>query len=271
MGRKVGSFTNPNTGEEDWLEVNTVKILKLSPVSITRFKDEENFRSLVEFELGNIDVLKVITLTATYDCNGKIYKSEAQHIDELEFAEKLANAVYADEVIDTSDFISKLKEEALNDLKAKLLMDGILVDQVDLKGAGYVISQDKKILTIDELKINIESPNSAEVELKNCVGPALLSNLAETEIVFYSLGYKFKIMNFEIENEEDGKLKNFVLSTSDIDFEEVEEQESFKAYDLSDLDNDEIVDQFVIDRQEKLDNIYDDTESVLEDRFVDIF
>jgi hypothetical protein len=271
MGRKVGSFVDPNTGEKHWLEVNTVRSLKLSPLSVVRFKEMGSARSMVEFKLDNIDMLKVITLTAEYECNGKVYRSEAQQIDELEFAENLARAVYAEDTIDNASFMEEMKNNAMADLKGKLLSDGILVGQLELNGAGYVFSKGQKVMTIDRMEVSINNDTTASITLKHCVGAIALSNLIESDIVFYSSGFEFRIPSYEIQEENDGKVKEYRISAEDISIEEAENEEFFKPFNLGNLENDEIVDEFVINRKDMLDNIYDDTSSALEDRFADIF
>lgn len=262
---------DPNTGETNWLDVSTVKQIKLSPMSVVRFKDLGNYRLMVEFKLDNIDMLKVITLIAEYECDNKVYRSEAQQIDELEFAEYLANAVYAEETIDSADFMVEMKNKALDDLKGKLLSDGILVDQISLNGAGYVFSKDKRVMTIDSMEITVNNDTTANIELKNCVGSIALSNLIEPEIVFYSLGFEFRIPNYHIIAELEGKVKRYEITTEDIFIKETEAEEYFKPFNLQDLDNDEIVNEFIMNRKEMLDDLYDDTDSALEDRFADIF
>ncbi|PTY92996.1 hypothetical protein [Heyndrickxia sporothermodurans] len=271
MGRRVGNYKDPQTGETHWLDVGTVRQIKLSPQSLVRFKEMGNYRSMVEFKLDNIDMLKVITLTAEYECNNKVYRSEAQQIDELEFADHLFAAVNADETIDNADFMNEMKQNALEDLKGKLLSDGMILDRLELNGAGYVHSKDRKVMTIDGLTISVNNDTTANIQLRNCVGPIALSNLVESDIVFYSLGMDFRINSFHIIEEQDGKVKQVTISTDEILIEETDAEEYFKPFNLGDLSNDEIVDEFVINRNEMLDNLFEDTSNALNDRFADIF
>jgi len=269
MGRRIGNFIDPNTGETNWLDVSTVKNIRLAPVSITQFKSNNDCQALVNFKLDNIDMLKVIALTAEFETNNKVYKSDAQQMDEMVFAKHLADAVYAEETLDSCEFIKEMKTKALDDLKGKLLSDGILVDTIKLKGAGYIISKDTKVMTIDDMTIIVNNDKTATVVLGDCVGNITLSNLIEPEIVFYSMGFEFKIYDFKIENSVEGKIKTYQLSVEDIMIEDAHDEVYFEPVQL-DINNEDSIDEFIASRKVMLDNRLD-TDNTLDDRFADIF
>ncbi|MCY8890439.1 hypothetical protein P8918_12755 [Bacillus spizizenii] len=269
VGRKVGSFIDPNTGETHWLEVNTVKQIKLSPMSVTRFREQVNYRSMVEFKLDNVDLLKVITLTAEYETNNKVFRSDAIQIDELKFAEHLAYAAFNEETIDNADFMVEMKNAALEDLRGKLLSEGILIEEIELKGAGYIYSKGKKVMTIDGLQVKVNRDTTADVVLRDTVGSISLASLIEPEIVFYSSGFEFKIEEFTIIDQMEGKLNRYTLSVQDISIEETEEEVYFRPFKIE-AENEEVIDDFVMDRKGMLDNIMVNDNS-FDDRFADIF
>ena len=270
MGRRIGNFIDPNTGETNWLDVSTVKNIRLAPVSITQFKSNNNYQALVNFKLDNIDMLKVIALTAEFETNNKVYKSDAQQMDEMVFAQHLADAVHAEETLDSCEFIRDMKTKALDDLKGKLLSNGILVDVIELKGAGYIISKDTKVMTIDNMAITVNNDRTATVVLEACVGNITLSNLIEQpEIVFYSGGFEFKIYDFEIEDSVEGKIKTYQLSVEDIMIEDAHDEVYFEPVQL-DTNNEDSIDEFIASRKVMLDDRLD-VDDTLGDRFADIF
>ena len=270
MGRRIGNFVDPNTGETNWLDVSTVKNIRLAPVSITQFKSNNNYQALVNFKLDNIDMLKVIALTAEFETNNKVYKSDAQQMDEMVFAQHLADAVHTEETLDSCEFIRDMKTKALDDLKGKLLSNGILVDVIELKGAGYIISKDTKVMTIDNMAITVNNDRTATVVLEACVGNITLSNLIEQpEIVFYSGGFEFKIYDFEIEDSVEGKIKTYQLSVEDIMIEDAHDEVYFEPVQL-DTNNEDSIDEFIASRKVMLDDRLD-VDDTLGDRFADIF
>lgn len=270
MGRRIGNFIDPNTGETNWLDVSTVKNIRLAPVSITQFKSNNNYQALVNFKLDNIDMLKVIALTAEFETNNKVYKSDAQQMDEMVFAQHLADAVHTEETLDSCEFIRDMKTKALDDLKGKLLSNGILVDVIELKGAGYIISKDTKVMTIDNMAITVNNDRTATVVLEACVGNITLSNLIEQpEIVFYSGGFEFKIYDFEIEDSVEGKIKTYQLSVEDIMIEDAHDEVYFEPVQL-DTNNEDSIDEFIASRKVMLDDRLD-VDDTLGDRFADIF
>lgn len=268
MARRVGSFIDPVTGETHWFEPNTAKQIKLSPIS-ARIYGKSNSVGMINFKIDNIDMLNVITIIAEYEDTNKTYRSEEQQIDELEFANILADAAFNETIIDENQQISQLKDAALENLQMKLLKEQIILNEASLRGIGFVYSKDKKVSTIDELFVSIVPNVGLNIELRQCVGPVLLSNLTDARIEFYIDDYKLIIDDFEITNEEDGKIKTYQISTENIIFSDIDNIINYESFNL-DLNNDEMVDNFINSRNSLLDDLYEQDDS-LDDRFMDIF
>ncbi len=268
MGRQVGNFTDPITGKKHWLEVNTVKNIKLTPLKVSKFKNNNN--SLIEFKLDNIDMLKVITLTAQYELDGKIYKSDACQMDELEFAEELAKSVYEQSTLDMNPMIKKAKDQAYEELRSILLSEGIIIGDISLKGIGFICSTGKKTTTIDLINGSITNSGSAKLELLHCVGNISLSNLIEPSIEFYSSSVKLFINNFSIHEETEDVVKSYCIECSDIEITTDIQEEVIVPRTSFNPGNDEEIEDFLIERTGMLDDCTN-RDDILEERFSDIF
>lgn len=268
MGRRVGSFVDPITGEDNWLDVSTVKNIKVAPITARCFGSQNNLNPLIEFKLDNVDMLKVITLVAEYDCGEKVYRSDVQQVDELVFGENLAQVVYDEQTIDSADFMKEMKNDAIEDLKGRLLSDGIFMDDIELSGAGFVYSKNLKVMTIDKIKIVINDNNTANVSLINCVGNVSLSNLIEPEIYFNCSGIMKLKFDFEILEENEGSVKSYLLRVDHIETMD-EDGTSFKPINLN-TERDESIEEFIMNRKEMLDD-FSGRDDSLDDRFADIF
>lgn len=266
MGRRVGEFINPETGEKDWLDVSTVKNIRLLPEKAVCFNDYCDF--VIEYKLDNIDMLKVVTLTAEAEIGKKKYKSEPQYIDELEFAHYLAEVVYDDRTIDNEEFMLDLKERAKNDLQYKLLRDNYIIGNFELDGAGFVYSGDKKVMTIEKMAIRVEDVDTINVELIDCVGPIDLGNVIDPKIVFYSSDLEIKIDNFQIKSSTHSRLKKYTVHPKLIFVSETDEHVYFDVIQPGD-NQDEYIDELIANRQAMLDDL-SKRENLLDERFADI-
>jgi uncharacterized Zn ribbon protein len=185
MSRRVGNFVNPQTGEDDWLEPDTVELIVLQPTMVTRVS--ETVQTPIDFKLSNDDANHVIALSAKYTANGTTYSSNPVSMDEEEFANQFAQQVYSDKALDEAEIVKQAKNTAVQDLSRRLMDNNVLIGGMKLKGLGFVIVEGDKVMTIDELEFEYTVENSHGIKtvvLKNCVGNASLQNLANP---FYNL------------------------------------------------------------------------------------
>lgn len=87
MSRRVCQFTNPVSGQTDYLEPNTVNILRAHCMK----------HSHIALQFDNIDAEKVVTIRGTDAVAGH---SVTIKIDEVMFAHELARIVYGDLSLD---------------------------------------------------------------------------------------------------------------------------------------------------------------------------
>lgn len=272
MSRRVGEFYDPITGEKDWVVINQVNSIskRIFPRRIKcTTPDGLQYTSEVTFELNNIDMLNVVTLTASVKIDDKKYTSEQQQMNELEFANIVADCVYNDRELDEPEEIQELIDAAMQDLKGSLFDDMVIVDGLSLESTGFVTVDGHKVNTIDKVDIDILD-NRYKLHLKNCTGPLSISKLESPKIEFHSSGLTFLIDYFTLEEENDGKLKSYTIETDELLYHRSEQTNYFDPVKL-DTSDDESIGNFINNRKKYLDNIYDNEDNSLEDRFSDIF
>lgn len=274
MGRKVGSFTNPKTGSEDWLDVSTVKHIKLAPLPTRVHCKNEIMPVLIDFLLDNDDEAKTVILKAVLKNGEKTVESNWFSVDELDFAETLADCVYNEKELDETEMMSDLKKQAFDDLKSKLLFAGFLLEESVFAGAGYVMCEKSRVMTVDGLAIKNIDGSAITFELINCVGNAKLSNLIDPHIEFWTEAGKITTHNITVLKEGEGRVRNYLIQSEYVSVcvdEPIKMQyEPFEKVEL-DLENDASVERFVQSRQKMLNTTEEAPEDILGDWFLDLF
>lgn len=269
MTRKVGDFINPETGEKDWLEPDTVGYIILNPMSISVVG--EPHEGLVNFRLDNDDNEQKILLYAEYEKDGHKVSSEPQQIDELPFAEELAEHVYKGEMVDNGPLTRSAKDKAFNDIVTRMFENGVITDGTALEGIGFVESNGKKMLTIERLEFDDDNEDeSIQARLIDCAGIADLKSLTAPLITFYSNNHatpqKVSIAGIkEIKDTRPGFLKEYTVSFAK-DSMVVTEEEPIEYEDISyDPEDEESVEYFVAVRRAMLDESSSSKQEVDED------
>lgn len=281
MGRKVGNFKNPQTGENDWLEPDSVEMILLQSKMVQSsngLKTDDIINNPIDFKLGNIDVEEVITLKAEYQNNNTFYSSDVIKMKEEDFAKALANATYSGEVIDSSKLIIEAKEKAIESLSKKLLDQGIIIGEMYFQGFGFVMANNEKLMTIEsiEYKQNVQKNNSYNekiiktAKIKDCVSLASLNNIENFEIVFYTGTHKIKITNCEVTSSSEGKIKNYEMSIENIEIDKDDTMPEHDTYEELKYEDEEFMNDFFINRNALLDNKTED-DDMMESRFDDLF
>ena len=272
--RKIGNYKNPETGEKDWLEPNTVSNIVLNPFVVNVLNQDEEVA--IDFTLDCIDSEKIITLTAEFE-NSKDpeithhIKSEPIKMDELKFADQIAHQIYSYELIDEAPVVQEAKEETKKDIFKKLLEKGIIAESMDFKGLGFIMAKDKRAMTIETLKISVTDKHTAEVELKDCVGNVLLENLSEPKIVFFVDGNKVSIEDFSIKTKQEKTLKNYTLNSSNVIVTALEPEDQIEYEKIEfDHEDEESIENFIANRKIFLQNDNTEEKVSLEERFADL-
>jgi hypothetical protein len=266
MGRKVGNFTNPDTGQLNWLDMANVPKLPMIPDQITRFKDVR--QTLVTYRLKVDEPNKQVQLIAEYEYQGAKITSAEQNMDEELFARQLSECIYADNTVDSTPLVVEAKRLALQDIGEKLLDSGAIMGNAILSGIGFVRSKEIRVITIDSMLVTAYQNGTADIRLSNCVGNAALKNLIEPNIVFYTDSHRLEISGFTIKEDNNDLVRNYIVTVADITVLPKNEEISYEAIELN-MDDEETVERFLLSRRSLLiDN--SSTEDELDERFADM-
>jgi hypothetical protein len=271
MGRRIGNFVNPQNGEPDWLEPETVSMIILQPQMVTRVGEVS--QSSIEFKLTENEENKTIDLVAEYSVGNNKYTSEPIKMQEDNFSEEFSKIVYEDKALDDSDIIKETKSEAIKNLTAKLLDNGIMIGGMQFNGFGLVVADKDKVMTIESLDFNytIEDNRGVRtVKLYNCVGQVSLKNLERPDIKFYTGTHKISLIDPQVTASQEGRLKDYTLTVRDFKLNTDATMPEHKIYDKINANNDDFLDEFIMERKSLLDDVIDRDED-LDDRFSDFF
>lgn len=273
MSKKVGSFTNPNTGEEDWLEPSTISIVIVQPKMVTRVG--ETNQSAIDFKLDCTTDEEHITLVAEYTVSGVKYSSAPVLMPVEEFAIDFANLIYADRALDEADLIKEAKDQASQDLTRRLLDNNILMGGMQFSGFGFVNVGGDKVMSIDIVEFEYAIQSGQPVKsamIRNCVSQASLLNLENPQIEFFTGTHKVVLVNPVVKQEGtlEGRIKTYALSIDDIVVTVDASMPDHKVYEACDFDNESFLDAFVEERKSLLDDIVGD-DSDLDDQLAGLF
>lgn len=273
MSTKVGSFTNPTTGETDWLEPNTISIIVLDSKMVVRVN--ETAKTPIDFKLNTTPDEKHITLTAEYTANNKKYSSNPVLIDVEKFASEFAVVVYQDTALDETDMIKDAKEEASRDLTKRLMDNNILMGGMQFAGIGFVYVDKEKVMTLEGIDFDYKVENGTPVrtaQIRNCVSQASLANLDNPRIVLYTGTHSVELLSpvVNMEKSSEGRIKTYLLNISDIVVKVDSENPEHTEFKELNFNNEDFVDLFVSDRKGLLDDITGN-DSSFDDQFADLF
>jgi hypothetical protein len=268
MARRIGNWTNPNTGEADWFEPETINLIALQPKMVLRVGD--TVQTAVDFRLGNINETKKITLFAEYTSNGKQYVSKTIEVDEVEFGEQFIQKVYAERALDEADIVKSMKDQCMEDLTKRLMDAGILLGGMQLAGFGFVFAEGDRVMTIDGLDFEYvirENQGVKNVVLHNCVGQVELSSLDRPNIEFYTGQYKIVAVTPKVTKSVESKIKEYTIEVKDFVVTPNTTMPEHKAYEKINVNDDEFIDAFIKERKTLLDDIFgrDDDDDRIDD------
>lgn len=271
MGKRIGSYINPVTGEEDWFEPDTINMIILQPRMVTKVGDTN--QSSIEFKLDSINNDDTIVLTAEYESNDKKYVSTQIETPSETFADELKDIIYADKSLDESDLIISMKDKACEDLTRRLMDNGILTGGMKFTGFGFVYADNDKVLTIESIDFDYRVSNGRGIytaEIHDCVGQASLNNLENPIIKLWNGTHSIEVVNPKVEEALEGRLKDYRITMSDIVIKSDFEMPEHKVFENPNFSNENFMDEFITERKSLLDDI-SGNDSDLEDRFDDLF
>lgn len=271
MGKRVGSFINPATGEEDWLEPETISMVVLQPKMITKVGEVN--QSAIDFKLDATKDEENIMLIAEYSSNGARHSSAPVLMPAETFADKFKDIIYSDKSLDESDIVKAAKETACQDLTRKLLDNNVLMGGMSFAGFGFVTVDNDKVLTIESIDFDYRIENEKGVcsaTIRGCVGQASLQNLENPVIKLWNNTHRVELVKPVVTEAIEGRTKDYVLKIDSISVTPDTSMPEHATYEKPDFKNEDFLDKFISERKSLLDDISGD-DSDLDDRFSDIF
>lgn len=255
MGKRIGNFTNPTTGEEDWFEPNTVSMVMLQPKMVTRVGEVN--QSAIDFKLDASPDENHILLTAEYSVNGTKYTSNPVTTSSEDFANEFATIVYTDKALDECDLIKRAKDQACQDLTRRLMDNGILMGGMQFAGFGFVFVEEDKVMTLDiiDFEYNVVSGNAVrKATIRNCVSQASLANLDNPQIRLWTGTHRIELVNPVVNMEEstEGRIKEYSLTITDLVVVPDTTMPEHATYDKINFNDESFLDAYIEERKSLL-------------------
>lgn len=258
---RIGSYINPVTGEEDWIEPKTIENILLIPKRVKRIGDPAE--TPIEFKLSYREEEEKVGLYAEYYLNNRSYRSDVIDFDLEEFANEIAAIVYSNKTLDESTMVKEAKERTFARLTERLFSENIVLSDFLVKGLGFVYTDNKKAIVFDTLRAQAESNNSSDaiISIENCIGSISLQNLNNPKIIFNTGNHEITFNFKEVQNANEGRIRNYDIKVSNLSV-----KPSMQFINLKDIKDE---DDLIQDRMTLLDSLSSEDDD-LDDRFNDI-
>lgn len=267
MGRKVGSFRDPDTGEEHWVDVGNLAKLAMIHEQVIRFKDDRN--TLVSFRAVANEKEHAVMIYADYDYRNEKITSDPIFIEEEAFANEMFECVFTDNTIDSAPSVVEAKKLAIQSIGNKLLAKGVLIGSAVINGIGFICSSGVRIMTVERLAVQVLPNGTAVVSLCNCVGNAQLKNVIEPSIEFFTNEQRVFIDKFSVEEEKGLLVRDCKIAIANFSCETTEERIEYETIELNEEDETSI-ENFVLARRALLNAVDTTTQDDPDDRFADL-
>ena len=223
---------------------SSVDLIYIKPTRVTIMGKNNQFD--ISFKLSYIKDENVIALQAIYKNGSSQITSSLQKINKKVFCDMFAATAYKQNDVDDERYMIELKDAAVSEINARMIDEGTLLSGVEFNGIGFVILNDKKILTIEKIKlINDLKEKHQSIQLIDCVGLVSLENVSgDYTVEFYAEKYKLAFKIGEVTAFEDGTIKQYTLKLEKYDVYPDESQPVFEKINCFDHTDGDLVDEF---------------------------
>lgn len=211
--KRIGSFINPATGEEDWVEPETIPNILLIPNRVTRLGD--TFETPVDFKMVYVEQEEVINLYAEYTVGSKIYRSSNHSFPVEDIANEIALIVYANKTLDDSTMMQEAKRITMQNLTEKLFNEGIILSNFNVRGLGYVYVQKQKAMLFESIQVQ-QSNRDITATISECYSSVSLGNLDSPKFVFNTGNHEIEFDLNSVTHAEEGRIKTYNLIISNL-------------------------------------------------------
>lgn len=217
MARLLKGFINPNTKEQDDIDLDAISDIVLLPATVIRSGDTNVSR--IHYDLVSEPENRTVALRGIYSFGDINLVSTIQSLSEVTFAHQLAAAYYNHITIDMIPWVSKAKRAAKASICEQLLEYNFLLSDTTFPGIGLITSQyGHRTTTIECLHMAPLIDGTTQVTLCNCVGYIRLDKIKMPIIVFYSDPYQITLDEWKIVEDSETDLRDIKLSVSSFSF-----------------------------------------------------
>lgn len=258
---RIGNYIDPVTGEEHWVEPETIENILLIPKRVTKLGD--SFETPIEYRITYNEANKTVGIYAEYIHNNRSYRSTSVDYDVEEFANEIAMIVYANRTMDDSDLVKEAKEKTTALLTDRLFNEGIILSDFNSKGVGYVyVNDDKKVIVFDEIECHSKGAGRyISLIMKNCIGSISLQNIDRPKITFCTSNHEISFDFIQVVESEEGRIRNYEIEIGDLFV-----KPKTTVISLQDFTDE---DDLIQNRMSLLDSLMDEDDDI-DDRFDDI-
>lgn len=211
--KRVGSYINPITGEEDWVEPETIPNILLIPQRVTRVGD--TFETPIDFKMSYVKSEEVINLYAEYNMGTRTYRSTSYSIPVEDIANEIALIVYANKALDDSDLIKEAKRVTMQNLTEKLFNENIVLSDFEVKGLGFIYVDGLKAMLFETAGLKAEGRDKILI-IKDCIGSVSLENLDNPKILFNTGNHEIEFMFEKVKSSQEGRIRTYEVNISDL-------------------------------------------------------
>lgn len=255
------TYTNPKDASEGIINSEDILQIPLRPASISSFAGE----TMVKFEF------KFLNDDTKNDCVSLIGTTEGDSVIESapvvalqkEVSDVLADVVFRESLIDTTEFVKSLKDKAISDIVLKSFTEKTLVKGAEISGSGFIYNDKTKLATLDGLTVNEIIQNSNDKDqytchlvLNRCFAIDNLLSYDNLSVEFVRDGVMMRSpisINKDVYKDTLIKELSVVIdnASSVVEFSDAKDPVSFEAINLN-ISDDDSISNFVTNRRSYL-------------------
>ena len=244
------TYTNPKDASEGIINSEDILQIPLRPASISSFVGETMVKFEFKFLKDDMENDRVSIVAITEDDN-KIESAPVRALQK-EISDVLAEVVFRESLIDTTDLIKALKEKVISDIVLKSFAGKTLVKGAEISGSGFIYDDKTKLATLDGLTVNEIIQNSdnkdqytCHLVLNRCFAIDNLLSYNNLSIEFIRDGIVMRApisINKDVYKDTLIKELSVVIDNakSSVEFGEAKDPVSFEAISLNISDDDSI-------------------------------
>lgn len=217
MSKRIQTINPLNETKKAWVELCDVPQIFLQKEELFNFSTSQ--KNTVEYFFEYDQENDKLYLNGKYQSENFLYTKSIE-IDQDEFVSTLVKSIKNKYIIDNYNFIKKNKKIINNRIATEILnKEKILLESINIPGIGYVMSENDKIMTTEEIII-FKEKNKIKIILKDCVNSLPIKNLKDISFKFFSSENDMILITskFSIKNISNSDSQIYLISTDDFSY-----------------------------------------------------